>query len=198
MQESIRQHPAPGDLPANEPILELGSAAERGDQAQMAAVSTAITLVLVAAIAFSVWQSRGGRGDRASAVVDGAGAGAAAVSSEQMPPADGAGTGSPATVDGAGRPAARIFLVDSDDTAAAARARIVDDLNFRSANGMPERGAHVIVVEPDRDADLWLRTMAEQDAILAGQGQPTLEIIDLRGTATRQSLEPDNRTGAAN
>src|SRR5215204_1250565 len=92
MEETIQRHPAHGDAqPTKEPILELGSPAERGDQAQMAAVSTAITLVLVVAIAFGVWQSRGGRGDGASSVLDSADAGGATASSEQLPPVDGAG-----------------------------------------------------------------------------------------------------------
>jgi hypothetical protein len=184
MQETIQQIPAHGDAhAAKEPILELGSLAERGDQAQMAAVSTAITLVLVVAIAFGVWQSRGGRGDRASSalVVDGAGAGEATVSLQQIPSKDGTGRTAEQSLK-----TVRVFLVDSNEAADAARARIVVENNFRFVNGEPEREAHVIVVEPDTDADAWLRTLAEQDSVLAGLGQPTLEVIDLRAAAGPQ------------
>ncbi|MGD9891333.1 MAG: hypothetical protein AB7R89_02015 [Dehalococcoidia bacterium] len=185
----------------NERVLEAGSPEERGVQVQMAAVSTAITLVLVAAIVLGVWQSRGDRRTDGAVVGAGARTGEAAASSERVPSTGALTTRDPQDPRSAGQTShvRRVIIVGSAEAAAEALMGIADENRVRVASGMPERDTHVIVAGPDADADDWLRTLAEQDAMLAELGQPTLEIIDLRTSVS--AAGPDtgapSPTGAA-
>lgn len=160
----------------------------QGGQGQMALASTLITLLLLVAIGFGMWQ-RSDAGDVPATILS-------VAEDESVSVAEGAAVlsgglfggprslGIDADVGVADRSsgAPQVFFVASAEAATEVRNRIVEENRLRFANGAPERDAQVIVVESDEQAAEWTGALRDTDAVRTELGAPPFEIIDIRSS----------------
>jgi hypothetical protein len=182
---------------AVEPNLEMDSIAERQDQLRMAAVSTLVTLVLLAGLVTVIWRSwssNPGGSDEAVA----ANAASAAPPSRQAAVNGGGGATVPATTGQLPQPvpasvaAPRIHIAGSYSEVAAQTLALERENRRRLADGQREIDASIVLFVPgesDAEEDGWRMAIAGENRVRAGLGLPEVELVDLRTPAATQGSD---------
>lgn len=182
---------------AVEPNLEMDSIAERQDQLRMAAVSTLVTLVLLAGLVTVVWRSRSSNPTGSDRTVA-ANAASAAPPSRQAAANGGGGATVPATTGQlrqsvpASVTAPRIYIAGSYSQAAEQALALERENRRRLADGEREIDASIVLFvpgEPEAEEAEWRMAIAGQNRVRGGLGLPEVELIDLRTPIAAQDSD---------